>query len=55
MYGALSYLSYFWDLGFAEAKRWGGYFKVTIWSGIARHKHGRGGTILMGKEGGATM
>ena len=22
MYGALSYLSYFWDLGFAEAKRW---------------------------------
>ena len=42
MYVALSYLSYLWDLGFEEAKRWGDALKSPFGGGNANHKRGTG-------------
>ena len=45
MYGALSYLSYLWDLEFGEAKRWGD----ALWCG--NESLGGGGDDFNGEEG----
>ena len=50
MYGALSHLSYLWDLGFGGAKRWGEALKPPF--GMAMQATSSGGDNFNGEGGG---
>ena len=52
MYGALSHLSYLWDLGFGGAKRWGEALKPPF--GMAMQATSSGGDNFNGEGGGGS-